>query len=58
MHTLNPVRTRHTARVNPILAQLAAALLLGGLLLYTVGFAHVSHDAAHDTRHSVNFPCH
>ena len=29
-------------------------------LLYVVGFAgpQLIHDAAHDTRHSLNFPCH
>ena len=58
MHTLNPARTQRVPRISPVLAQIAAALLLGGLLLYTVGFAQVGHDAAHDTRHSVNFPCH
>ena len=58
MHTLNPARTQRVLRISPVLVQLAAALLIGGALLYTVGFAQVSHDAAHDTRHSVNFPCH
>ena len=58
MNTVNPTQTRQVARISPVLIQLAAALLIGGLLLYTVGFAHISHDAAHDTRHSVNFPCH
>jgi len=39
----------------------AAALLaamMGLVLLSAVGFAAVAHDAAHDTRHSVGFPCH
>jgi len=42
---------------------LAAALLaalLGGFVIWAVGFApiDVAHNAAHDTRHSVGFPCH
>jgi cobalt transporter subunit CbtB len=34
------------------------AALLGLFMLYGVGFAQVSHEAAHDTRHSAAFPCH
>lgn len=34
------------------------AAFLGLLMLYGVGFAQISHDAAHDTRHSTAFPCH
>ena len=35
-------------------------LLLGAFLILGVGFADSStiHNAAHDTRHSVSFPCH
>jgi len=37
-----------------------AASALGFALLYVVAFAgpQLIHDAAHDTRHSLNFPCH
>ena len=37
-----------------------AAILLGMVLLYGVGFAPIAvlHNAAHDTRHSIAFPCH
>lgn len=40
--------------------QLAFALLLGGMILYGVGFVQTStaHNAAHDMRHSQGFPCH
>lgn len=58
MHTLNPARAQRALRISPVLAQIIAALFIGGVLLYTAGFAQVGHDAAHDTRHSVNFPCH
>jgi cobalt transporter subunit CbtB len=37
-----------------------AALFLGSFLLYGVGLAQDPrlHNAAHDTRHSIGFPCH
>ena len=40
--------------------QLAAAALLGGVVLFGVGFANAEalHNAAHDTRHASGFPCH
>ena len=34
------------------------AALLGLFILYGVGFAQISHESAHDTRHSTGFPCH
>ena len=35
-------------------------LLLGASLVFLVGMSHVSaaHNAAHDTRHAIGFPCH
>ena len=41
-------------------ASLAAAFALGASLVFLVGFAHIPavHNAAHDTRHTMNFPCH
>ncbi|MBQ31632.1 MAG: cobalt transporter [Deltaproteobacteria bacterium] len=48
-----------------ITTRTVAALLMaiaGIALIYAVGFAQgsgdVLHNAAHDTRHSVAFPCH
>jgi cobalt transporter subunit CbtB len=37
-----------------------AALLFGAFVVYMVGFAGASvlHEAAHNTRHSISFPCH
>jgi cobalt transporter subunit CbtB len=37
-----------------------SAMLFGSFLLYGVGFAQDSrmHNAAHDTRHAIGFPCH
>lgn len=34
------------------------AALLGLFILYGVGFAQMSHETAHDTRHATGFPCH
>jgi len=40
--------------------QLASAFLLGILLLYGAGLAQTSaaHNATHDVRHALGFPCH
>ena len=48
-------RTRSETRVAA-----AVAALLGLFLLWGVGFSHIPalHNAAHDTRHSLAFPCH
>jgi cobalt transporter subunit CbtB len=42
------------------LAAAAVAALLGLGVIWGVGFSHVEawHNAAHDTRHSMEFPCH
>ncbi len=36
------------------------AILFGLGLVFVTGFAHsnVLHNAAHDTRHALSFPCH
>jgi len=41
-------------------AQHVAAFAFGALILFMVGFASMpqAHNAAHDTRHSMAFPCH
>jgi len=40
--------------------QIFAALLFGMVIIFAVGFAPmgVAHNAAHDARHSLAFPCH
>ncbi len=42
------------------LAQLGVAALLGLFVIGFVGFSHaeVVHNAGHDYRHSMAFPCH
>ncbi|MEZ5785399.1 MAG: CbtB domain-containing protein [Xanthobacteraceae bacterium] len=58
---------RHTAAVaisTPSLAsralQITLAAMLGVLVLAGAGFAQMEavHNAAHDYRHSMGFPCH
>lgn len=39
-------------------AQIFGAAILGFAMLFAVGFMDVSHNAAHDTRHAIAFPCH
>jgi cobalt transporter subunit CbtB len=43
-----------------LFGQNVAAFLLGAVILFAVGFAPMSsaHNAAHDTRHALAFPCH
>jgi cobalt transporter subunit CbtB len=42
------------------LAQLGLAAFLGLFIVGFAGFSHISavHNAAHDVRHSLAFPCH
>ncbi len=43
-----------------LMVQTLAALTFGMVILFAVGFAplEVAHNAAHDVRHSLAFPCH
>ncbi|MFT3672250.1 CbtB domain-containing protein [Aestuariivirga sp.] len=36
------------------------SLLIGVSMVFAVGLSHISavHNAAHDTRHAIGFPCH
>ena len=56
---ITPNRAAADARSNELTA-VVLGLLLGVFLILGVGFADSStiHNAAHDTRHSVSFPCH
>ena len=48
-----------SSRTETLFAAVMAALL-GSFLLLGVGFSHsdLLHNAAHDARHSIGFPCH
>lgn len=50
--------TTSTTIAKPL--QLVGAFLLGMVVLYGAGFVQTSavHNAAHDARHSIGFPCH
>lgn len=47
-------------RVGAHIWQTAVVAIVGLVIVLGVGFAPLPaiHDAAHDTRHSFNFPCH
>ena len=49
-----------TAARSETLVAAAFAALLGVFLIWGVGFSPIDvlHNAAHDTRHSMAFPCH
>ena len=46
--------------INETLKARILAAAFGAVILFTVGFAYSTpiHNAAHDTRHSLAFPCH
>jgi cobalt transporter subunit CbtB len=51
--------TRASSRSETLIAAVAAAVL-SVFLVWGVGFSPIAalHNAAHDTRHSMAFPCH
>ncbi|HBZ44775.1 MAG TPA: cobalt transporter subunit cbtB-like protein [Maritimibacter sp.] len=53
------VQTQAAVQTSP-LAAITVVFLAGAALLFAAGFAQatVLHDAAHDTRHAMAFPCH
>ena len=58
-----PITETAPSTETALASRVGAALLTGGLglvMLFGVGFAQIEvvHNAAHDTRHSVAFPCH
>ena len=57
---MNTVSISSQAGLSERIKAVAVAFLLGGVLIFTVGFAHSSsvHNAAHDTRPAIAFPCH
>lgn len=53
-------QTRVRRGVLSLALQLAAAFILGGVVVYGAGFSAKAeaHNAAHDSRHTHAFPCH
>lgn len=56
----NNVAGTSRASIMAKLIPLTCAFLLGVVLIGGTGFAHTSalHNASHDYRHSMGFPCH
>jgi len=52
--------TNTGTRADAGLATILFVAFIGATLLFTAGFANSAamHNAAHDTRHSIGFPCH
>lgn len=52
--------TRRAASVSELKLAAAIAAVIGVFLIWGVGFAGAAsiHEAAHDSRHSLSFPCH
>ncbi|WP_457797518.1 CbtB domain-containing protein [Methylocystis sp. S23] len=59
MKTSAAARTFATSRTETLKAAFVA-LILGFGLVFGAGFANSEsvHDAAHDSRHALSFPCH
>jgi cobalt transporter subunit CbtB len=57
--TTAAVAAPHSRQVSPTV-QIGLAALLGLAVIGGTGFAHIEavHNAAHDYRHSMGFPCH
>ena len=51
-----PIASSAIARI----AQAASAICFGAVIVGFVGFSHIEavHNAGHDNRHSMAFPCH
>lgn len=60
MQEINAHLEEQGVRLTTRMATVAITALFGVFLVYGVGFAqpNVLHNAAHDTRHSLVFPCH
>lgn len=55
-----PLAVQESPQRVAVLLSAAIAIVLGIVILYGIGFAGPDriHNAAHDTRHSINTPCH
>jgi len=60
MNSLNTTQTQTRSLTFSATLQIVAASLIALVVLYGVGFAgmDIAHNSAHDSRHSVAFPCH
>jgi cobalt transporter subunit CbtB len=61
MSNASSVARPSAAALAPVRAlPIVAAFLFGAALIYATGFLGISavHNAAHDQRHAIGFPCH
>ena len=60
MHTKTAQAPATSVAIDETLKARVLALAFGLIILFTVGFAYSTpvHNAAHDTRHTLAFPCH
>lgn len=60
MTTVSKSHSTVSVTVSQRLAAGLALVFVAASLLYTVGLSQiaVAHNAAHDTRHAIGFPCH
>ena len=60
MHTNTPYAPATSVAINETVKARVLAVVFGAVILFTVGFAYSTpiHNAAHDTRHTLAFPCH
>ena len=56
---MTEISTRSAWRTQALIAA-AMAAMLGAFVIWGAGFSPIAalHNAAHDTRHSMAFPCH
>ena len=60
MNATTQVKTAESTAVSSQLASIVFVAIIGMGLLFTAGFANSAtlHNATHDSRHSIGFPCH
>jgi len=57
--SVSAASVQHTTKISMV-CQGVGALAFGAIVLFAVGFLPMdaAHNAAHDTRHTLTFPCH
>ncbi|MFT6390439.1 MAG: cobalt transporter subunit CbtB [Cellvibrionaceae bacterium] len=60
LHTSDTLSVQQTKPIASTPMQTLGALAFGLIIIFAVGFMPVeaAHNAAHDTRHALAFPCH
>jgi cobalt transporter subunit CbtB len=60
MQNVDIITQGSLAKRRDVIPAVFAAAVLGLSILFVIGFVQSSrmHNAAHDTRHAISFPCH